>query len=302
MKTAEALTVVPGAVGDASPSGLFITVPTPELPLPKTEELVQPIDAEQAAASSTLAPIADPSQRPPPDQQGELAQHSPIRLFFQLALEEESGLLVFQKQDLVKEVYLEDGDPEYVSSNQPHELFGQYLMRKGVVTEEQLNRALALLPRFNGKLGAALVSLKLLRPMEVLRHLTRQVRQKLLQIFGWPDGTFSFYRDRMVQADAAPLGLDGFEIVSAGVEKVPWERVQRRLEPLRQRRLVAVRPAPVPPEVFRLGDRGRDLLAKLDGRRSLEDLLLSYDDEDQRQSFARLVFLFVETELVSIGS
>jgi hypothetical protein len=43
-------------------------------------------------------------------------------------------------------------------------------------------------------------------------------------------------------------------------------------------------------------------LTKLDGRHPLEDLLQSYDDEDQRQAFARLVFLFVETELVAVDS
>jgi hypothetical protein len=202
---------------------------------------------------------------------------------------------VLRRDLVVKEIYLEEGDPEYVASNLPQELFGQYLVQKGVISEGELSMALAMLPHFHGKLGNTLVALKLLRPMEVLRHLTHQVRQKLLDVFGWEGGTYAFYRDKVFEQEAAPLGLDAFEMIAAGVDAMPAELLQRRLEPLRGERLQAKSPLPVPPEVFRLGGRAHEALEKLDGRHTVDELLSRFDDEDLRDRFGRVAYLLSET-------
>lgn len=277
-----------------------------EVPPPPAElqALARPPSAEEVAASrisasELAAPDVDVGSLPAPDLAGDLALHSAARIFFRLALGEERGLLVFRAQSTVKEIFFEEGDPEYVSSNLPDELFGQYLLGEGVLSEGELSMALAMLPRFNGKLGATLVALKLLRPMEVMRHLTRQVRRKLLDVFAWETGSYRFYRDRVFTQEAAPLGLDGYEIVGAGVATIPGDVLERRIAPLRPLRIEAVSPPPVPPEVFRAGDLTREVYTRLDGRRTLADLLDRYDDPETRARFARTVFLLVETGLAA---
>ena len=59
-----------------------------------------------------------------------------------------------------------------------------------------LAMALAVLPRFQGRLGDTLVGLSLMRPLDVFRHLLRQVREKLMQIFCWTEGSYEYYRGR----------------------------------------------------------------------------------------------------------
>jgi serine/threonine-protein kinase len=295
METCEALaavTEVENAV-DESSAGFRIQLPTP-FPDPPSPDQVVPAPPAATVAQS----IVDNTPLPSPDFVGDLVGTSAVRVFFDLALNEEQGLLVFRRDHVVKEIYYEDGDPEYVASNLPEELFGQYLLGKRVISEGELAMALAMLERFQGKLGAALVGLKLLKPMEVMRHLTNQVRHKLLDVFGWERGQYAFYRQRVFNQEAAPLGLEGYEIIGAGVGAIPADVLARRIAPHRERRLRSVSPPVVPPEVFRLGARPRQIYDTLDGRHTLLERLTRFDDDEQRDVFARTVYLLVETGLV----
>src|SRR5439155_4486839 len=97
--------------------------------------------------------------------------------------------------------------------------------------------ALAILPRFQGKLGDTLVGLSLLRPLEVFRHLTRQVRDKIIDVFSWQEGQHLFFRGRTNTRESFPLGLDAFEIYGAGVAGLPLEAVRARLDKNANKRL-----------------------------------------------------------------
>src|SRR5581483_1546510 len=67
----------------------------------------------------------------PPDSAGDLAVISPMRLFAELAIAHETGLLRFELGGQVKEIYLMNGAPESVASSVVGERFGEYLLGKG---------------------------------------------------------------------------------------------------------------------------------------------------------------------------
>jgi serine/threonine-protein kinase len=230
--------------------------------------------------------------------QWDLRDRSLVGILFRLALDTETGLLVLRDSSLVKEIYLVDGDPQFVSSNSPDELFGQFLIAQGVFSEAELGRALAILPDYQGRLGEALVALGLLRPMQMLRLLTSQVRQKILNAFRITDGQASFYRGLGCPRPAAPLGLDAFELLAAGVEALEWLAIQERLARGMDLKPRASSPPPVPPEVFRVGDYPRVVYDRLDGQRSLVEHLLSAPPEPRPGAFMRMVYLLTECGLV----
>lgn len=293
ISTEDALAAVP-EVSQTTGSAYDFRVPESDeqRAVPVPEEPPLPAEPRTVAASRV-------SERIPAmvaDDEGLLEQRSLVQVAFRLALDEETGLLALQAGEAVKEVYLVDGDPHFVASNLPEELFGQYLVERGVIAEGELAMALAMLPHFDGKLGNTLVGLKLLRPMEVLRHLTLQVRQKLVNAFGWDSGRFIYFRGKRYEQESAPLGLDGFEMIGAGVRALDEETLGRRLSPFFERRL-KLAPSPVPPEAFRLGAEARGVYGKLDGRITLGELLARYDSPEQRLFFLQVVYLFAETGL-----
>ncbi|MGZ3405478.1 MAG: serine/threonine protein kinase, partial [Polyangia bacterium] len=190
------------------------------------------ITIEQGGAGRTPVEEVEPA-----DLKGDLADVSPVRLLARLATDRETGQLIVERESVEKEIFLVDGAPEFVSSNVPSERFGEYLVARGVISAGELSMALAILPRFQGKLGDTLVGLSLLRPLEVFRHLTRQVRDKIIDVFSWQTGSYRYYRGRMNKREAFPLGLDAFEILGAGVAGLPMEPVRMRLDKMAPKRV-----------------------------------------------------------------
>jgi hypothetical protein len=260
--------------------------------------LDKPAEQRKHASDALMAASVEGAA---PTLHGNLRKKSFIKLLFELAVVEESGLLVLRSGAAVKGIYLVNGDPRFITSNQADELFGQYLVGKGVIAKGELSMALAMLPHFDGKLGDALVSLKLLRPMEVIRHLTQQVRQKLLDSFGWDEGTYAFYRGKEPAQESAPLGLDAFELMGRAVNTLSFDVLQGRLTQIVQRVPRAVSPPPLPPEVFRLGSLPRQAYDKLQGKLSVGGLLEQFDDGNERNAFARVLYLLVETGLANLA-
>jgi len=248
----------------------------------------------------TQSPPTPLEEGEPADQKGEFADISPARLFARLATERDTGLLIVERGPVLKEIFFVDGVPEFVASNVPSERFGEYLVSQGVISAGELSMALAILPRFQGKLGDTLVGLSLLRPLEVFRHLTRQVREKIIDVFQWETGRFRFYRGRVNQREAFPLGLDAFEILGAGVAGLSLEIILPRLERIctkRVRRLERARPQP---EQFRVGAGPRELWQRLDGRRTVSDWMRRYDQPDQLLTLCRTLFLLIEADLAAL--
>ena len=254
-------------------------------------------DRERVAAAQVQTDGNTPAGGSP-SQEGHLSVQSPMSIIFGLALAEETGMLAFHVGGTVKEIYFSNGDPQSVASNRPEELFGQYLVNKSALSEGELSMALAMLDHFNGKLGDALVALKLMRPVQVLRHLTQQVREKLMETLTWGEGTFAFYRDRAFPEGAAPVGLDSYEILGSAARKLPGGYVSHRLKGVRKAKLKSVSAPPVPPEVFRLGGKARELFDQLDGRHTLEQVQSRFDDPAEALAQSRIILLLLETGLV----
>jgi serine/threonine-protein kinase len=200
----------------------------------------------------------------------------------------------------VKELFLSAGSPESVNSSVPSERFGAYLVSRGVVRAADLQMALGMLPHFSGKLGDTLVGLGLMRPLDVFRQLSQQVRDRVIDLFRWSRGTFSFFRGVTNEQESFPLGLDGFDILGAGVLTFPAQDLEERFasqldsHPRRSER------RRIDPEAFHLGPTPREVLALLDGKRTLRSWLTEFNAPDERVTFLRSLYLLIETDLAEL--
>jgi len=236
----------------------------------------------------------------PPDSAGDVSVITPMRFFCDLALAGETGLLHFELGDIQKEIFLVAGAPESVSSSHLSERFGEYLVGKGILGPPELELALGMLPHYNGKLGDTLVALGMLRPLDVFRLLSEQVRDRVIDVFAWTEGTFAFYRGVTNQQDNFPLGLDTFEILGAGVLSLSADLLEQRFAPLLDFRAVATGRARLQPEAFKIGPTPREVLEMLDGEQTLRTWLDQFGDPDERLTFLRSLYLLVETDLAEL--
>jgi serine/threonine-protein kinase len=236
----------------------------------------------------------------PPDSAGDISVITPMRLFCDLAVAGETGLLRFEVPGTVKEIFLVKGAPESVNSSLPSERFGEYLVAKEVLSRADLDMALNMLPHYNGKLGDTLVALGMLRPLDVFRLLSQQVRDRVIEVFCWTEGTFAFFRGTTNPSDSFPLGLDTFEILGAGVVALPGDMLEQRFAPLADYTPVATQNVRVQPEAFKIGPTPRDVLDLLDGQRTLRTWTDHFSDTEERLTFLRSLYLLVETDLAQL--
>jgi len=249
---------------------------------------------------SDVGKFVSAAPKRPPDSAGDVSIITPMRLFCDLALAGETGLLHFELGDTEKEIFLVGGSPESVSSSNPNERFGEYLVGKGVLGPADLELALSMLPHYNGKLGDTLVALGLLRPLDVFRLLSEQVRDRVIDVFGWTEGTFAYYRGITNRQENFPLGLDTFEILGASVVNLPYELLTQRFDPVLDYRPRATGRGRVQPEAFRIGPTPREVLTLLDGERTLRDWMNQFGDREELLTFLRSLYLLVETDLAEL--
>ena len=130
-----------------------------------------------------------------------------------------TGLWLCEQGGVRKEVYTKQGVPAFVTSNLAGELLGEYLVKKRVINRSELDMALAVMPRFEGKLGDTLVALGLVEPLELFQHIAEQVREKLLDLFTWASGSATFYEGVDPPSSGFPLRLDAWEILDRGIQR-----------------------------------------------------------------------------------
>jgi serine/threonine-protein kinase len=117
-----------------------------------------------------------------------------------------------------KELYFVGGKLHHVSSNNASELLGEYVARRGMITRDELEFALAVLPRYGGRMGDTLIALGLVASLDIFRAIREQGRHRLVDLFTWPTGRLTFYSEQNPPHVEFPLELDLLPIVLAGME------------------------------------------------------------------------------------
>lgn len=222
----------------------------------------------------------------------------PTRLF-QIALRRETGALYFRDAQKRKKIYVVEGVPEFVVSTDKRELFGEHLVSRGQVLRMEVEMALAMLPRFHGRLGDALCGLGVLRPIELFRAIQQQMHDRYLEVFSWRKGQLAFVRGARSHEETFPLGIDPFELVLRGVrEAYPLEEIEAILSPLEDDVVSPITPLPVRIEAFRFSEAEEAVLEGIVGPRSIADVVRGSRRFATREEALRAVFCGLSCELL----
>jgi serine/threonine-protein kinase len=117
-----------------------------------------------------------------------------------------------------KELYFVQGKLHHVASSNASELLGEYLVRRGKLEREELDLALAVLPRYSGRMGDTLISMGLVGPVDIFRAIRDQGRDRVADLFLWRGGTLTFYRGHTAPHVEFPLELELPALMLAGLE------------------------------------------------------------------------------------
>lgn len=191
----------------------------------------RPLDEieELARFLPMLTPQTSPVEGPgKPDATHDLSYVSMLEVLLTVLERGETGVLFAERSQgddrTRKELYFVRGRLHHVASSHASELFGEYLVRRGKLNREELDMALAVLPRNQGRMGDTLISLGLVSSIDIFQAIREQGRDRVADLFMWKNGTASFYRGQQAQHVEFPLDLDLPSLILAGMEAaVPGE-------------------------------------------------------------------------------
>jgi len=195
---------------------------------------------------------AGPRDEVPPEWKLGLSSPGMVSSLLRILRERATGMLVATRPDGEpaehKELYFVDGRLHHAISSNVRELFGQWLLRRGVVGKAELQRALAALPAFNGRIGDALIGLGLLSAVDTLHALREQACERVAALFSWKGGQLAFHRGVAAKDVELPLDVDVPRLVLLGLHTARTDAAT--LEEYRGRLDGVVGLAAEPPALF----------------------------------------------------
>jgi tetratricopeptide (TPR) repeat protein len=226
--------------------------------------------------------------------QGTLEEASPLRLCYLVAANQANGKLELDGPSAAYALFFKRGVLEHVQSSDPEDDLSHFLLKKGLVTPEQLADAAEAREGFGGDLFAALAGLRIIDPARSF---------PVLQEFGagLASCTLAVERGRYRWVPGAAPPPSGFPLVHR------WALVcdaVRRLDGLTLRRRLAPRMAQAPTRTggrvdlsdLKLTAQEARLAGMLDGGRPLAELADAAGTE--ADALLRVTLVLLETDLV----
>jgi hypothetical protein len=163
--------------------------------------------------------------------QGTLKTMSLTDLLQFLAAGRKSGTLKFDRENISKQVYFENGLIVGSKSNDPREYLGQVLLHYGKVDEIQLQAAREAQRKSGAKLGEVLVQQGFLTEEEVLDILKTRTLDAIYDLFVWTEGEFEFYDDEALPEDLILIEVEPTTVIMEGIYRLDELARYRTLVP-----------------------------------------------------------------------
>jgi two-component system OmpR family response regulator len=147
-----------------------------------------------------------------PDLRGSLAKQPFAHVLQRIYAGRLTGALLLTSEKFKKIVYTEGGYPIAARSNDPAECLGQILLQQRMISAETLAESLRKMKASKKRQGELLVEMGALSPYNLSRALVLQMEAKLLEVFSWREGRFTFKKghpahDQPVRLERTPAAL-----------------------------------------------------------------------------------------------
>lgn len=154
-----------------------------------------------------------------PTYKGDITEVSIPKLLYHFSASRVTGRLQLNNQNIEKSLYLMNGKVVAAESNLPRDQLGPFLVRKGVLSEEQLDDILQKSAGREERLSDYLIHGRLLSPHELFEHLREQLLEKVYEVFHWRVGRYAFYEGQEFKGSFLPINFNPWETIAEGVRR-----------------------------------------------------------------------------------
>ncbi len=209
------------------------------------------------------------------------------------------GVLTAESGGVTKRVYLLGGNIIFATSTDRTESLGAYMKRSALISSGELQASAVKLDVGEGRgrrHGELLVEMGILSDAQLRQIVTEQVKAILYGAFSWEKGTVAFEVGRFKTDELIRLDVPTPQAILEGIRRMTDpRRCVSRLGPS----WTVFERAEAPPEIRDVAFTGAEaaLLAQVDGRRTLRDLITLGPGD--LGSNAKLVYAFWVLGLVT---
>ena len=109
-----------------------------------------------------------------------------------LAQDKKTGILTIAEEGRIVRVYIKNGNIVYAVGSQKEVRLGYLLRTKGIISAEELQKALASAKKRKERLGKILVEMGFISVETLKKFIHQQVREILYDLFLWKNGAFEY--------------------------------------------------------------------------------------------------------------
>jgi len=202
---------------------------------------------------------------------GNLETMSLAELLQWLANGRQTGTLIVNNGSVEKKIFIRDGAVLSSSSSDPRGFLGHFLVSKGVISEDDLAKAMAIQSEQGKLLGEILVEGGAIE-QEMLDHMLRlKAEENIYDLFAWEEGSFDFLDDELPEYELVPMSANITGLVMEGMRRIDMSKEMEKVIPSTQCVPVSVGPL-LDEDEMDFGWRG--VLEAVDDDRSVEDICL----------------------------
>jgi DnaJ-domain-containing protein 1 len=264
---------------------------SPDRLVQRVAEHVAKPSAKASARPTRATPVRVPAE-------GSLADTPIPELLRGLQIDEFEGVLLLEHGKKKKAIELRGGWPIAIRSNLVSECLGNYLIKHGRCTKEQLDESIVRMRSVEGLQGEILVAMEVLDEDAVIEVLQRHALEKLFEIFSWGGGQFKVKAGAGVQRGSSS-GLQGHpsKLIVEGVRhQYPLKQIDRYLELHRDEFLVSIPEHQSQMSVVGVPEKEAKWLRRIDGSQTLGEL------REMPESIRRIVFGLISIEVLGTRS
>jgi hypothetical protein len=213
--------------------------------------------------------------------QGNLDDVPLVGLFYAISSNCETGVAIIRRDEIQKEVFFKEGWIVTVRTNKVEERLGNYLVKRKLVTQSQVDHMAVEARKKDVKLGKFLVDNSMITERELRELLDFQIKEILCELFAWHDGEFYFFEKEVdeeeVVVNYTPLDIALFAArrsldVTTFRKMIPHNKIICRIAPQVERAKAKV--------MEELDANEKFVFSLIDGKRNIDQLIKFGGDDE----------------------
>ncbi|MFC1850129.1 DUF4388 domain-containing protein [candidate division CSSED10-310 bacterium] len=185
-----------------------------------------------------------------------------------------TGEVIFDSEDIIKNVHFIDGQIVYARSNLEGERLGDILFQLERIDEKNFNKALRIQEKHkNKRIGTILLDQGFLTEDQLRLAIQLQIKKIVVDIFNWPKGSYILKEKKIRDESEVTVSVSTPNIIMEGIRNIQDDQLLRRFLPRDDLPLKKVSDFELLTKHFDFTEGERQVTRMIDGKKTLKDLI-----------------------------